>query len=346
MIISYDEITKNKQWWSQLSEDEREEYVQKVFRYYRINGFPFYVYPPEKIQNELEKLYKFDKELISNCEVKQTMHGLGLCWSYFPHAFEVRNLTAKSPIDIFIDNELFLTAIRKRVKFGDNISDAGIRKAIRKYGGVGVSNFRPTAAYAIYKKYGGDGVIWDMSGGYGGRLLGAFMSKKINHYIATEPDKRTTQGLEKMGIDILSHATIPLKYIQIFPQGSEDFKPWRENFIDLCFTSPPYFNTERYSDEPTQSYIKFPKYNDWLEGFWEKTLKNCMYGLKSGGHLVFNVANVKTAPSLTTDCCDIAKKVGFQLVDTLQLQLSGRPHKIIEKAFKYEPIYVFTKRIK
>ena len=56
--------------------------------------------------------------------------------------------------------------------------------------------------------------------------------------------------------------------------GSEEFKP-RENTVDLCFTSPPYFDTEKYADEPTQSYIKYPSEKEWIDGFLTQTIQNC-----------------------------------------------------------------------
>ena len=39
-------------------------------------------------------------------------------------------------------------------------------------------------------------------------------------------------------------------------EGSENFV--EKNNFDLCFTSPPYFDLERYSGEATQSYLKYP----------------------------------------------------------------------------------------
>ena len=63
---------------------------------------------------------------------------------------------------------------------------------------------------------------------------------------------------------------------EIYYDGSEvihknkKFKQLQEQ-IDLVFTSPPYFNREEYSTHPEQSYIKYPNYQDWLDGFLDKT---------------------------------------------------------------------------
>ena len=35
--------------------------------------------------------------------------------------------------------------------------------------------------------------------------------------------------------------------------------------VDLIFTSPPYFNTEKYSEDDTQSWVRYKKIDDWNE---------------------------------------------------------------------------------
>ena len=49
-----------------------------------------------------------------------------------------------------------------------------------------VSNFRPTVfTKLIYEKFGGD-VVWDMSCGWGGRLLGFLSTSNTKQYIGTD----------------------------------------------------------------------------------------------------------------------------------------------------------------
>ena len=71
-----------------------------------------------------------------------------------------------------------------------------LRQSIKIYTGTqSVSNFRPTAAKLIYEKFGGD-TIWDMSCGWGGRLIG-FLASSRKRYIGTEPSSLTFEGLQK-----------------------------------------------------------------------------------------------------------------------------------------------------
>jgi hypothetical protein len=115
----------------------------------------------------------------------------------------------------------------------------------------------------------------------------------------------------------------------------------------MCFTSPPFGpGHEKYTDEPSQSYKKFPTQDEWLHGFVGATLRNCAHGLKQHGILAINIANVAAFPNLAKVFLRYAEDNGWRLVETLQLQLSkmvGLKH-IGKSAFKSEPIFVFKKK--
>ena len=207
------------------------------------------------------KLQKFDIDtILDGDKIVQTMHGLRMAWTYFPHFWEVRCGSAKqSPMEIFYDDEKFKRTIKKCWKWcvktykGENegtknvMHENRLRQSIKIYTGTqSVSNFRPTAAKLIYEKFGGD-TIWDMSCGWGGRLIG-FLASSRKKYIGTEPSSLTFEGLQKIKKDFFYLK----KSVELHKLGSEEFIPDR-NSLDLCFTSPPYFDTEKYSDEDTQS---------------------------------------------------------------------------------------------
>lgn len=331
------DIFINKKVWQSFSEQELLEYKQMVFKHYRENGFPYFNSSKEYRLSEFNKLKKYDrKNLLQDNVINQTMHGLGLAWSYFPHNFEVQCNNMLTPMQAFNDDTIFKKVIDKRLRMGDNMSDNGIRKMLKIFSNVqAVSNFRPTAAACIYDIYGKDKVVLDMSSGFGGRLLGAIVSD-VKQYIGLEPSTKTFNGL----LDICDDFAPNFKET-IYKCGSEDYLPPKES-IDLCFTSPPYFDTEKYSDESTQSYIKYPTKIEWLNQFMRKTLENCFHGLKNDGYLIINIANVKSYKNLESDFVDLASSVGFELDKILKLSLSSM---VRENKFKYEPIFVFKKSV-
>jgi hypothetical protein len=245
-----------------------------------------------------------------------------------------------SPMDNFLNDQTFKMTIRKCLKWlskhwGSSFQENRLRQSLKIYSGVqGVSNFRPTAAGVIYKKYGGDGVMWDMSCGWGGRLVGALASPHIKTYIGTEPSTKTFEGLCKLRDDFAYLG----KDIQLNMMGSEDYIPQKDS-LDLCFTSPPYFDTEKYADEETQSYNKFPTRETWGSGFLQSTFRNCYHGLKMGGYMLINIANTPKYKDLEEMTIKYANLVGFDHTDTLQLILSA----VMGAGYKREPIFVFQK---
>jgi hypothetical protein len=221
------------------------------------------------------------------------------------------------------------------------ISD--IRSLMRRFSNTQiVSNYRPTAAATIYDKFldkasplvgGKAGVTWDMSCGYGGRLLGS-IAADVN-YIGTDPCTKTFEGLEQIKEDWGNKN----KTIELYKVGSEDFwPPYCE--VDLCFTSPPYYDWEKYSDEETQSYIKYPTKKEWLDGFLLNTIDRCHYGLKPGGILILNVANTKRIKNFEEETLKLARMLHFKHIDTWYLHLSSQ-----KGIPKREPIFIFKKMV-
>jgi hypothetical protein len=316
----------------------------------RLSGFPVYSLHPAQRRAELKKLLEYDHaNLIHTGFIGQTMHGLSLAWHYHPHAWSVRCGDMLTPLQVFGNHDLLHKALARRKKLGSCETDSDLRKAVRTYSGTqSVSNFRPTAAAAIYDRYlphcGGS--VWDMSAGFGGRLLGAFACQKVAKYIGTDPATLTMDGLSEMRDELvptvqrLGHSVPQIELHQI---GSEDFTPEPES-LDVSFTSPPYGGHEEYSDEPTQSYIKFPTHELWLNGFMKQTLDNCHIGLKRNGTLAVNIAGVKSHPTLAEDFVSLAVANGWCLIETLQLALSKMPGTGKQSyAHKLEPVYVFRK---
>ena len=325
-----------------LDKYEKDYFIEIAFKYFRKQGFPHYkIKDGEKITN-MTKLMRFNHmTLLKENTINQSMHCLRLAWSYFPHFWEVRcgnsKYTAK---EVFETDKLLKNTLDKThnycVKYENKkMRVSRFRQLLKKYNGVQVvSNFRPSAAKLIYDIYGGNGVVWDMSSGWGGRLLGALSCFKIKKYIGTEPSTKTYNGL----LNIVKDFKYLDKKIEIHKLGSEVYKP-KKNSIDLCFTSPPYFDTEKYSNEKTQSYIKYPNEDMWIKIFMKKTLKNCFYGLKNNGYLILNIANTKSAKNIEEGLILLCNKIGFKHIKTMELYLSA----INGAGSKFEPVYIFRK---
>jgi hypothetical protein len=331
---------------SKLSIVQNEKFVEATFREYRTKGFPYYTFSPEQKYQKLTQLMNYNHiDVIDGRTIRQTMHGLALAWSYFRHSWSVRCGAMKTPLEVFESDHDLRAAIAKRMKYGNGrITDAEVRKAVRSYSGAqGVSNFRPSAAASIYHTFlpKAGGKVWDMSSGFGGRLLGAIACDRVTRYVGTEPCSQTMTGLRTMARELGRDGL----EIELHKMGSEDFLADRNSF-DLCFSSPPYFDTEKYSRESTQSYLRFPNRESWLNGFLGTTLDNCWCGLKPSGRLIINIANVTSYPTLEEEFVAMACSRGWRLEGKLRYALSRMmgTRKSNDGSFKYEPIFIFGKK--
>ena len=217
------------------------------FEHHRREGFPVYSLKRDEKRQELLDLLVADHAGIIDAKgrIKQTMHGLALAWHYQPLAWTVRCGNRKTPIEVFTDDESFLKAIERRTQLGNAFSDGGLRKILRTFSSTqSVSNFRPTAAAAVYHKYLPErgGVVWDMSAGFGGRLLGALACDRVDRYIGTDPSTFAIDGLREMAEELVPMAARLGRRnleIELHQTGSEVFVPERSS-LDFAFTSPPF----------------------------------------------------------------------------------------------------------
>ena len=309
--------------------------LQEVHDSWKTKGFPYYPKDEAWRNHIYQQLISFKRDTLvdrKNKIIGQSAHGLNLAWSFMEHAWGIKCGKMRTPIEIWDDEEHLKKGLNKilsgtffKQKSAHNITESDMRSMLRRYSGTQmVSNFRPTAAAALYDifvdKYSPlegteAGTVWDPSMGYGGRLLGAIASG-IN-YIGTDPCIPTFAGLKQ----IEERYANSNNFYKLYRQGSETFIPDDES-LDFVFTSPPYFGWEAYGDEPEQSSIKFDTSEMWKEKFLKQTIANAHKGLKKDKYLALNVANTKQYKTFEEDTVSLAKEVGFEHTDTWWLSLS------------------------
>ncbi len=157
-------------------------------------------------------------------------------------------------------------------------------------GVVVAQEFAPHVMVKIGKHYGltHESKVLDPCGGWGGRMIGVsvFNSK----YEAFEPSTRTYEGLLKLGAFIKSmNAAFEYK---VHRQPFED-SVLRENYYDFAVTSPPYYDTEKYTDEPDNSCNKFNTFDSWCDGFFYPMVIKTMRALKTNGCFLLNIGSRK-----------------------------------------------------
>ena len=207
-------------------------------------------------------------------------------------------------------------------------------------GGHAVSFFKPAVAAAIYRRWCPDTDtprIWDPSGGFGARMLGFFAAFPGGSYVCNEPATATRADLTALAGRLRPHLS-PGARVEVYAGGSEVEGP--PGLVDLVFTSPPYFNKERYFDEPGQCWRDFPTLDAWVAGYLTPTLTRARDALARGGHIVLNVSADMRDLLLST-----AKGLGLVCVQEHKLILQrshlNRRHGVTEA--HGEPVLVFRR---
>jgi hypothetical protein len=167
----------------------------------------------------------------------------------------------------------------------ERVDSAQLRKVIslRRYM---ASQFRPSAAKAVYDYFASARVL-DFSAGWGDRLAGFCASNHTREYLGCDPNR----GLQR-AYAAQTKLYGRSKKIKVLPLAAEDCE-FPKNYFDLCFTSPPYFTNERYSEDEGQSAKRYGDSIDtWLEGFLFRALERAFRALKPGGFLAINLSDV------------------------------------------------------
>jgi SAM-dependent methyltransferase len=246
--------------------------------------------------------------------------------------------------DRFNDDAKLKRAIRICFEFRDGnnlVYPTAMRRALELVTGENIQNFKPQNARAIVEHLCPVlfGRIYDYSAGYGGRLLGITASNMHYQYTGIDPNTETVERLNYLNSLIQNSGTI-------VQSVSEEYEP--EN-IDCAFSSPPYFNLEKYSDEDTQCMVRYTTLDEWFEGYVRPTMERIYRALNTDGVFATNIADYKTAKEEFAVCdrwCYTAQQVGFKNKGTIRMMLNTRPGVGNDKLAgreKYENVYVFAK---
>jgi len=317
-----------------------------------------------------------------------THKNFNVAYQWFPEMADVK-VNSKSMIDQLRDPKIFRQnlydiLIKDRQKNGANSYDMETLskflldslRIVNRF--QPVFNFPSIIAKLIYMKVvstkpnQNEWYILDPCGGWAGRFAGLlaamctplFNDKRIHFY--TTDVNTATAGRFEMFLDFWNiHIKSDLKELCDLYRSFEPAETLlndpifskMENMFDIAFTSPPYYEREKYSMDINQSYIKYKTYAEWRDGFLTGLIRSCYRLLKPGSLFLLNIADSNDNSGkesfypLQDDSIRIAESIGFTLIDTyymVQHRFPGYTDEkyVIEirgKKKKFEPIYVFQK---
>ena len=343
--------------YEKLDDEGKERMVDEVLAIYReVDVFPIQYFSEAGVMNEISKCIEYPAKFEGNVVHCGAGIGTVVCNYLFPNLFDV-----PSQHDLTKDKEGAETAylkfksdefLRRSIKFCFSYKNGcpvptNVMGGLRLVGST-PTNFRPMNAKAIYERFAPKGgTIYDFCCGFGGRLLGCLSSKNNYKYVGTDPNTETMYNLHRLG-EYIEMVTGREDSYELHCCGSEDFRG-PANSVDFAFSSPPYFDLEVYSDEPTQCFNKFPVLEDWLEGYVRGTIKNIHHMLKPGCCYAVNIADFKVRGGGEVAYVDewirISTEEGIPLYDTVYLGVTARAGTKLQAAgeLKKENILVFKK---
>ena len=218
----------------------------------------------------------------------------------------------------------------------ENVSSKTLRATISNSSGYMASQFSPMCAKAIYEMFDCKNVL-DLSMGWGDRLVGALASN-IDSYTGIDPN--TALHPHYASIDKFYRHNKKTHFI-CSPAEDVDLNAGQ---FDMVFTSPPYFDRERYSEESTQSWKRYgSSVERWLNGFLFKVMEKSYDWLQDGGRLILNINDVSKTP-FCKQMLDHAKSIGFTYEGVIGYGMQSRPgeHTTSDDVI-YEPMFVWSK---
>ena len=356
-----DVFTGYEDYYNELEKFTKETYdanpqktIDDVFNIYRSRGIVPIVYYTE------EGLIKTIKEFSTAKynSVQDNVIGLGNNQGQTINRFLFPNMMTAEPKgrgsnslkDRFFDDRKLKRAIRICFEFRQGeklVFPNTIRTALELVTGENITNFKAQNARAIVEHLCPVlwGKVYDYSAGYGGRLLGISGSNMRYNYIGIDPNTETVKYLNYL--NSLIYQAIGVKN-EIVCATSEEYQPEE---VDCAFSSPPYFNLEKYTDEPTQCMVRYQSLDSWFEGYVEPTLQNIYRGLNNDGIFATNIADYKTYGQkepikIVERTIQNATRIGFKHIQTIKMMLTTRPgvgNDRLEKHTKWEGVYVFKK---
>ena len=203
------------------------------------------------------------------------------------------------------------------------------------------SQFKPIGAKALYDFFDAKKVL-DFSAGWGDRLVG-FLASNAESYIGIDPNTKLHEPYQQ--IVNFCNTDKKTKFI-CSPAEDTDLSDVK---VDFIFTSPPYFNTEKYSDEDTQSWKRYTSINGWLDGFLYPTLKKCWDCLEDGGRIAINITDVLEGNKYLGVCqpmIEYMESIGATYEGVIGYRIKKRPGKhqgSVGGDVHCEPVFIWCK---
>lgn len=272
--------------------------------------------------NFLKALYLNKKYVINNnnafhCDIMDTKTASGRCKNDYWEVGNVKKFDYVSPNTYVFDY---------------------YQMSLRILGCKEPTDFPVKLARNIYNVYGGEnGKVLDMCHGWGGRLVG-FLLSECAEYVGYDTNTVCSNEVQEIGDRFNKYVN---KKFTLKNHKFEDADE-KDEYFDVAFTSPPYYDTEKYDGEES-SWKMYPTYEDWEQGFLKTMIEKCKKYVKTGGYIILNVGN--TRYKIGDSVKNISKELGLKFIEEKSLGMTRVGKSIMDENEQQtgEMFYIFKK---
>jgi hypothetical protein len=238
-----------------------------------------------KLINRLYSKYEATIDFINLCEGKNTGQKISMLFN--PHRYDTATKNSISIVEAFNNHDTFREGLARATLFKkDKYTTPELLYQVFQLGVNGVqyvNEFPPFIARNHYKSFYAKKIL-DPCAGWGGRMIGA--ASVGAEYVGCEPCTKTYKGLLVLG-EWLEQFETGFTY-RVINKPFEDIslKELGVGF-DIAYTSTPYYDTELYSDEDTNSCVRYDTFERWLACFYIPMINRALTITEQG--IILNV---------------------------------------------------------
>ncbi len=270
------------------------------------NKYPFlFNLTKEDSLKDFNYLRNYDYTRAMNTSFKGN-HATNFFFQYYRYSTKFKT-RKNSPIDAWDNPIEQKKIIENSFKFRPNLTLGQKLRSVFQLYYAPILQFKPLVASYIYYYYKPKKVL-DFSAGWGDRLLAAMVHNV--DYIGIDTNKDLKKPYKDM-IRFYKPYTTSTSKIIFKKAENVDYSKYTYDFI---FTSPPFYDKESYKHMP-----KYKSYEDWVQKFLLKTIKQSYKYLQSKGHI----------------CLHLSKTLYDEIVPLLGTSITKIPYPKQKKNTKY-----------
>jgi len=316
-------ILNRKHALTRLTDTEFEAILPNLASELAANGVLRETYSDAEIQKDWNLLLKKDATVNALTISATEVAGMKVLRKHMRHFHAVRNHKGHSVESLWTRPCLEKALRFNRAQHSTPYASEIIRSLSFANGLGKVTMYRPlmakkVVAYLAEKDKLKEVRVLDVCAGWGGRMIGAKSMDKGGalkvHYTGIDPCAKTYEALRAIRDELgLTNVTLIHKPAEVALQEEQELGTY-----DIALTSPPYYNLELYSDEPTQSVQTatiVAGYQTWLDTFLRPVIQGVIrLGVK---YSCWSVKNFKTDKKydLLDDVINIHGEHGWRLLD-------------------------------